>query len=168
MRHSHSRELLLVALAGLFIASPAWAQTPPDFLKGLTGVNVKVVFDEGHGTGGAARKALTGDLGLESGPIQAETELRLRQAGMKILPSTSRSSFSPTLVIAVGAAGTKAVLVHIALWELATLDRGSLRWTASTWEQEAVMQDNTAIQIREEIRDNVSAFLNQWLADNGK
>jgi hypothetical protein len=130
-------------------------------LKGLNGVNVKVVFDEGHGTGGAARKALTEDLGLESGPIQAETELRLRQAGMKILPATSVHNFSPTFVIAVGAAGTKAVLIHIALWGLATLDRGSLRWTAGTWEQEAVSQDNTASQIREIVRDYVSEFLNR-------
>jgi hypothetical protein len=161
--------MLLVCLAGLLTANAGWAENSlRASLRGLAGVRVEVVLDEGNGTGAAAEKVLTKDLQLVSAPIQAETELRLRQAGMSILPADRDSG--PTLFLGVSAAGRSAVLVSIHLVEWATVNRGSLsfRTAVISWASPMLIQAPEASTVREQIRDGVSAFLNQWLADRGK
>jgi hypothetical protein len=141
----------------------SWGQAS---LKGLTGVAVIVVFDEGKGTGAAAEKVITKYLQLDKDSIQTEVELRLREAGMTIRSPESDST--PLLIIQVSMAGQEAALVNVKLAEWATLDRRSIRAMIISWEKPGVFQAYQGRQIRDEIRDRVSAFLNTWLANQGR
>jgi hypothetical protein len=127
---------------------------------------VAVALLEGDGTGAAAERVFTKGFQLAANPIQTETELRLREAGMLVYPADRDGS--PVLVVRLSAAGDAAVLIDMYVLESATLDRGSFKARVRTWEHQNLLQYPSAAKIREVIRDGVSSFLNQWLADKGK
>jgi hypothetical protein len=157
-----------LSLLPLFVVC-GWAQAPVSggfSLKTLTQVKVAVFFNEGQGTGAASEKVLAKDLGLHEGTLQIETELRLREAGFKVFqPASPNRDSYPSFTIQISSAGIDAVSIEVALTETATLDRSSLRAWVTTWSYGAILQGPTSTSIRQAIRDSVSVFLNQWLAD---
>jgi len=148
---------------------PGWDPLRPVSLKGLSSLAVSVSLHEGEGgTGAAAEKVLSKHFMLDHSSIQTEVELRLRQAGIKVVTASPQ-----ILQITVMAAGEKAVYTEAVLYELAsqlTLTRDSFGSPTpvllQTWIAGYVMQDITADMIRAQIQTCVSKFINNWLEDN--
>jgi hypothetical protein len=130
-------------------------------IKYLKAVTVNLI--DGNGTGGCAEAGiLAKTYGLLADPIRVETELRLREAG---LPPDSGGPSAPVLQVWVtGCPGF--VEVNLLLLELVQVRGQSI--VAVTWQQGGDMFNYiTSEKIRSAIRDQVSALVNQWLANNG-
>ena len=112
--------------------------------------------------------------GLFASQIQTDVELRLREAGLTILPPTSAPG-SPVLYVQAaltpGDAGLVAYSAHLTFGEAVRLVRVPTVLTfGTTWEGPRVLghasAEHVAEQVRKAVNDQVSAFLNAWLAVN--
>jgi hypothetical protein len=149
---------MMTTLLFAFVAICAAAEAQDVSLKGINAVQIDLSLLDGQGTGPCSEKVRARSFGLLEDPIRTETELRLRQAGLRI-------GAGPVLWMEIsGCANT--VNVKLALKEIAVVrgQRGIvLSWIGAT---DLISPDQSLV--REQIREEVSKFVNKWLADNGK
>jgi hypothetical protein len=75
-------------------------------------------------------------------------------------------SSAPILAIDISTCpGLVSVTTRLVEWVSSSRGQNGL---AVTWMFGYQMGDSTGLKIREQIRDQVSKFVNLWLADNGK
>lgn len=130
---------------------------------------------------------------LDDSTMQTEAELRLREAGIVIVPPTSMVKTTPLLMIAVSVLkGSQPSLARIFIYSI------SVRFMKPVDVDPVGLQDNTAVSstihrvmpaevwgsgpvsvlgyvgdervdnIRQKVHDEVSSFLNDWLEMNPK
>lgn len=131
-------------------------------LKGLSAVSV-LVQDLSDGA-----KVL----GLNKDDIQTDVELKLRLAGMRVV--TEEEGFKlpgdPYLYVNVTLPDTPRVAsIAIELRQDAVLRRNSaIAHSVITWSSGAVISSPSAQIIRDDFKDLVDKFLNDWLSVNPK
>jgi len=113
--------------------------------------------------------------GLDSATLITDTELRLRQGGIRVL-NTTEALATPgagVLVVIVTAgrrSNTRGWLLHIGteLHQRVRLERDPTVLTlAPTWRSQGVTAtDDDVARIRQIVRDHVDQFVNAWLAAN--
>lgn len=124
-------------------------------LKGITQVQVDLAFSDGEGTGSCAEKVLAKVFGLLKDEVRTETELRLREAGLRI---------GPGQILRITVTGcASAVAISVELREWATVEVRKRRCVVTTWKEDAVALYPS--DVRAIIRERVSSFVNQWLAE---
>jgi hypothetical protein len=109
-------------------------------------------------------------LGLNTESIQADVELKLRLAGMRIVHGAEYfyARGHPYIYVSVGVAG-RAAAYKVDLCQDARLARnGDFSPGASTWSSVSVQSNPTAESIRSGIRDLVDEFIKAWLSVNPK
>lgn len=145
-------KMVLLAL----LALPTTAIRAQDVsLKGITQVQVDVAFTDGEGTGPCAEKVLAKSFGLLKDDVRTETELRLREAGLRI---------GPGQVLRVAVSGCASVVtINIELREWATVEVRGRRGVVTTWREGTILVYPS--DARATVRERVSRFVNQWLAD---
>jgi hypothetical protein len=135
---------------------PACAQDMT--MKGISQLQVDLAFIDGQGTGICAEKVLAKSFGVLEEPIRTETELRLREVGLRIGPGQ-------VLRVTVSACASVAN-VNIELREWATVDVRGRRGIVTTWSEGGLLLGSSELRVT--IRDLVSRFVNRWLADKSK
>lgn len=135
-------------------------------LKGIKGIIVIVEDLDSNATA----------LGLDTNTIRTDVELKLRLAGISIVPKpTAESSpaskvqaaltpFIDVQVVVLG--GTVVVRVNVSQG-VKVLQNGCMT-VAATWDKVNIGLNPTADGIRGAIKDDVDAFLNDWLSVNPK
>ena len=112
--------------------------------------------------------------GLFASQLQTDVELRLREAGITILSPASAPG-SPVLYVQASLTGGESGLIaynaHLTFGEAVRLARVPTVLTfGTTWEGPRVLGyasvQHVAEQVRKAVNDQVSAFLNAWLAVN--
>ena len=112
--------------------------------------------------------------GLFASQLQTDVELRLREAGLTILPPASTPGAAVLYVQATltpGETGLIAYSTHMTFGEAVRLVRVPTVLTfGTTWEGPRVLgyagTEHAAEQVRKAVNDQVSAFLNAWLMVN--
>lgn len=95
--------------------------------------------------------------------MRTDVELRLREAGLLILPRNTRAD-NPLLAVGVTVThGGGAAMVTLHLIQLLTFKTGDPTFV-TTWDSEYVMANQTAQRVRGTVKDAVDEFLNAWLA----
>jgi len=134
-------------------------------LRGLQGVYVVV-----ENPGPEAEQ-----FGLTQADLQSDTELQLRQRGIKVLTNQEsvRTPGFPYLYVATGfvlsGSESAAIAVKVALMQRVVLERDPmLSCSAATWSvgYAATADAKQARQVRDSIRAGVSGFVNDYLAAN--
>ena len=134
-------------------------------LRGLRGVGVQVMrFDSPEG--------------VSLKQIQTDVELRIRKAGIRVVPFSAVSQLpgQPFLWISVLALknplGVSVYSVNVELWQDVILKRSpTVNVSAATYtvEPRLVVVDSRNIrQLREDLSDCVDTFINDYLAANPK
>ena len=157
---------VLVALLGL-LATPSWAGDSPwnrATLRGLPGMAVLV-------------EALTPQVertGLTRNQLQTDVELRLRQAGIRVLTSEERFAVvgKPYLYVRVTILlyGERLVIYHIKveLVQYASLETGEVAFAAATWDTARLgtLDISNLSYGRDRVIDEVDEFINAYLSVN--
>jgi len=155
----------VVTLVALFLSLPAWAgDTPQDraTLKGITGVQVVVeTIDpevERHG--------------LTQSQVQTDLELRLTQAGIKVVSSSSASLRVNIQCMRVMLYRVYAYSLEVALQQPVRLDR-NLRIShvsAPTWSlsNSGVIPPQRVRELRSRVIEQVDQFISAYLKQNPK
>ena len=112
-------------------------------------------------------QVLTKRFGLDQSVLLTETELRLREAGLSVGDNPDDTSL-PAFTVAIGYAGASSVSLQAKLQEWGIIQRNSVKRFVTTWDYLAFGEAAKPEIIREGIRNLVSKFLNDWLADNPK
>ena len=157
-----SREVNLATVLLMLLASAMPAPAQDQQLKGLTGVRVVVEFPDLNT--GPAKEAIR----RNSDAIQTDVELRLREAGMRVLATDQRGTRreGPMLAVSVTEFAT-ATHVIVELHENVFLERNpAMKVFATTWRCEGVHPSPDVQKVRYFIKDAVDRFLNSWLAMN--
>lgn len=148
---------------------PICAQKTSETLLGLKGVRVYVELVPGARIGGLTKRAL-----------QTDTELQIRQNGIKVFSSEdsiSEAGRSPKLHIVVGIAKTRqyggcGYSATAALWQWAELFREpGIFCSAITWMDLKVgfsSMRKAEAAIKDAVRELVDKFINDYLAANPK
>ena len=120
--------------------------------------------------------AAAAQLGLVPSQIQTDTELRLRQAGVRVLAGDVARPMTPYLYVNINAVsyepqGLYGYTVEVKLQQPVVLPRrGEALFMAATWSARGSIGlaplERVASRIRESISDQLSQFLNEWLAEN--
>jgi hypothetical protein len=166
-----SKGLAIILVAMLELALPSLAHTDEGVnktLMGLIGVHVTVEM---------MRPDAERD-GLLRSTLQTDVELRLRQAGIKVLSREERSidiGF-PILYLNVNTLktgdGFYAYAISLRLRQAARLIRNSeIIALVDTWNATgviAVVGKTKLSDVREDVKDKVDEFLNAYLAANPK
>lgn len=111
-------------------------------------------------------------LGLTNETLQADVELKLRLAGMRVV--TAEEGFkipgNPGIYVeALLLSDAKAGCIRIELVQNARLERnGQSLISVATWYKTALTSSPTAQSIRDVVKDLVDEFLNDWLSVNPK
>ncbi len=165
------RRLAIIGLVMIFlmgIGSQASAQGPDDLdtrtLKGISAVLVLVEDLDGDG-------AKT--LGLTTGAIRTDVELKLRLAGMRVVTRVESFSLSggPYLYINVNVlpSPSRTASISVELHQNTLLERNGERAIGvTTWDRGTLISNPNAQGIRNSIKDKVDEFLNDWLSVNPK
>ena len=153
---------MLLLIVSMLPGSRAYGQGSPataNTLKGLSGV--QVLIEELND----AAKAL----GLDTAAIQTDVELRLRTAGLRVLSDEEERSTPdrPWLYVNVNVVG-KAAAIGVNFSQTARLARTRESASVTTWSRTGLAINPTAESIRNQIKDYVDAFLNDWLSANPK
>jgi hypothetical protein len=157
---------VLVALLGLLV-TPSWAGDSPwnrATLRGLPGMAVIV-------------EALTPEVertGLTRNQLQTDVELRLRQAGIRVLTSEERFAVvgKPYLSVRVTILlyGERLVIYHIKveLVQYASLETGEVAFAAATWDTARLgtLDISNLSYGRDRVIDEVDEFINAYLSVN--
>jgi hypothetical protein len=111
-------------------------------------------------------------LGISKDTIQTDVELKLRLAGMRIVPEQEgeRLLGSPVLYVNLNVADDgKAADIKVEMQQNAVLERNKM-WTPriTTWSTAGLVSNPTPEGIRNFIKDRVDEFLNAWLSVNPK
>jgi hypothetical protein len=162
MKTWHTPSVLLLSLAVMLpISTRAQSNSSADSLRGIK--SVFVLLEELPL--GANKIDLTKD------SIQTDVELKLRLAGLKVLPATQVSQAEvPVVYVTVNLtddASAASVTVQIA--EDALLARNAQPVAdVFTWQRSIVIARPSADGIREDVKDLTDSFLNDWLSVNPK
>jgi hypothetical protein len=162
----HRAGSVLVALLGLLVP-PSWADdslAARDTLRGLPGVAVLI----------AEPAPEVERAGLTRTQLQTDVELRLRQAGMRVLTQVERLSTigQPFLYVRVQVVMDPIEFApshaEVALYQKAYLETGETTQVASTWEVSALGMVGRAnfSPLREKVRELVDQFINAYLSVN--
>jgi len=111
-------------------------------------------------------------LNISKDAIQTDVELKLRLAGMRVVPEQEgeRLLGSPVLYVNLNVADDgKAADIKVDMQQNALLERNKL-WTPriTTWSTGILVSNPTSERIRNLIKDRVDDFLNAWLSVNPK
>ena len=162
--------IAVLALAVGFVASVVAADTELErrTLAGLTGVEVVV-----EPMDPAAEKD-----GLTTSTLRTDVELKLRQAGIRVLTSDERLAAPgmPYLYLRVGTIkdeeGLYAYDIDLELKQEVRLTRNpALSLMATTWRVAGwvgTIGSRNLSKVRERVRDTVDQFINAYLAANPK
>jgi hypothetical protein len=134
--------------------TPACAQS--ESLKGLTGVHVGVLIDD----------AITKQHPGFSDAIQKDVEIKLRVAGMDILPDREIMA-KPRLTIGISSNLVFGVMVAFSEPAFLARDR-TIRVQAATWVRDGVAMALDENEVRRMIKDTVEEFLSDWIIANPK
>lgn len=111
-------------------------------------------------------------LGLTEDMLQTDVELKLRLAGLRVLPMKQAEAVpgSPHIYVAVNLTDDSvAASIDVAIHENATLERnGHFAIAVDTWTKGITVEHPTADGLRERVKDLIDAFLDDWLAANPK
>ncbi len=147
-----------------------WERLTRATLKGLQGVHVLV--EKMHPE--AARA------GLAKATLQTDVEVKLRQAGIRVLSKTETLAApgNPFLYLQVGtlvggaASEFYVYSIRLSLTQLVVLDRNAAVITAPTWSAAqrigTIGSARLSTIVREHVRDQVDQFINAWLSVNPK
>lgn len=163
--------ILLILVLGL-AGSPAVAmdtELSRSTLKGLRGVSVMIESLEPE---------VERD-GLSRSTIETDVELKLRQAGITVVPpGDQKNSLGAFLYVNVNAIqssanrGLYAYSVHVAVNQVVRLVRDrEVRTVAATWSTGTIVivgATRISASVRENVRDQVDRFVNAYLAVNPK
>jgi hypothetical protein len=130
-------------------------------LRDLEGVQVVV-----EGLGPDVERA-----GLTKQQLQTDVELRLRQAGIRVLTKEERVPGRPWLYVnvnvSVGASGLTAYNIHIGLMQNTHLEVNDSFAIVTTWDYDYLASAwvaNMPTQVRTNLRDAVDTFINAYLS----
>lgn len=153
---------VMMLLIGLSSASVLAQGSDDQSLKGLSAVEVLV------GNLPDAAKLL----GLSKEVIQADVELKLRLASLRVVTPNESLDVpgGPCLYVNVSVTdGGQAAVVRVELDQNATLARnGVFVVGAKTWDRGRVIARPTADRLRDDVKDLTAQFLNAWLSVNPK
>lgn len=109
-------------------------------------------------------------MGLTKDAIQTDVELKLRLAGMQVVPPEDGVTLPYLYVrVTVSDRSARAAYTEVRLHQNALLQRnGQIAYGATTWDKSGLKIGPTAQGIRNEIKDHVDTFLNAWLSVNPK
>jgi len=129
-------------------------------LKGITAVSVVVEnLPEGAKV-----------LGLTAETIQTDVELKLRLAGMQVVPAIESAKYNgaPYVYVNVNLTdGAEAVSIMVELEQDATLLRnGQYVGSVPTWSKSMIISHPTTQALRDSTKDLTDRFLNTWLSVN--
>jgi len=153
--------LLMVFLIGVS-SLPVRAQAGP--AKTLKGISALTVLVEDLTDGAKA-------LGLTAETIQTDVELKLRQAGMRVVTPQELHNISGQPWIYVQVSMTNPALVGHVLVQFnqnAMLERSREIVPVSTWSTGTLVTADDAQTIRDKVKDLIDKFLNAWLSVNPK
>jgi len=162
--------IAVLALAVGFVASAVAADTELErrMLAGLAGVYVLV---------GDMKPDAEKD-GLAGSTLQTDVELKLRQAGIRVLTSGEwlAAPGNPSLYLFVGTVknetGLYAYYINLELHQEVRLTRNpAITSLATTWHAPGfvgIVLDRNLSKVRDGVRDVVDQFLNAYLAANPK
>jgi hypothetical protein len=155
--------LLLFSI--MFIALPRGVSAAPtdqqsaESLKGLKSIAI-VVED------------LSEDekrFGLTKGLIQTDVELKLRLAGIRVVPDAELPAFAVVHVTVIASPSGFAAAVEVALMQWVSLARNpSIGSLATTWKENEVIGKPNGSEIRESVKNHVDRYVNAWLSVNPK
>lgn len=149
-----------IALVALLAICATVVRAQDVSLKGIASVQVEILLQDGIGTGPCAEKVLAKSFGLLEDPIRTEAELRLREVGLRI---------GPGQVLRIGVVACQSTVnIEVSLKEWAIVDVRGRHGVVITWTDSMILFGPREFEVRSQIRDSVSKFVNQWLADNGK
>ncbi len=111
-------------------------------------------------------------LDISKDAIQTDVELKLRLAGMRVVPEDEgqRLLGSPVLYVNLNVADDgKAADIKVEMQQNALLERNKM-WTPRipTWSAGGLVSNPTSQGIRNFIKERVDEFLNAWLSVNPK
>ena len=155
----------LVILIGVALMPQTTAAQGHAATTSLTGINTLFVLVEDLPDG--AKK-----LGLAPLALQTDAELKLRLAGLRVI--TEQESLKvpggPYLYVDVAAtASGDAVFVAVEVHQDATLELNhKVVAGVTTWQRGAVFKYPKAQDIRDDVKDFIDQFLNDWLTANPK
>jgi hypothetical protein len=171
LRWSSIKKPSVMALAFMLVhVSPALSDWPHEraSLAGLTGVTVVV-----EGMRPDAERE-----GLRQSTLQTDVELKLRQAGIRVLTEAERilTPGIPRLYLNVNTMlrdeiGAFAFSINLRLMQKVRLDRNPIIVSeGTTWSTGSVgtVGVRELATVRESIRDQVDEFINAYLAANPK
>ena len=162
----HRAGIVLVALLGMLVP-PSWAddsQAARDSLRGLLGVAVLIVEPAPE-----VERA-----GLTRKQLQTDVELRLRQAGIRVLTPVERLNMmgQPFVYVRVQVLMDPSECApshaEVALYQKAYLETGEMTKVASTWEVSALGMVERAnfSPLRDKVSELVDQFINAYLSVN--
>jgi hypothetical protein len=152
---------LISSLACMVMLSlmSAKAEEPPGprAMRGLTSVFVLI---EGL-------DAVAGKLVLDVTQLQTDVELKLRLAGMRVIPNGGLGVAFVYVNVNI-ADDASAANVSLSLSQDVTLYRDPALFIAATptWATETLLTHPTGLGIRNKVKDQVDRFLNEWLKAN--
>ncbi|MBZ5645242.1 MAG: hypothetical protein LAO19_20985 [Acidobacteriia bacterium] len=153
---------LAMFLIGVCSPSIQSQDADTETLKGITAVNVLIEpLPEGANV-----------LGLTKEAIQTDVELKLRLAGLRVMTKMEGLLHNvDTLVyVSVNLVPTGEVAnIEVQIHQNAHLDRNAApAFAVTTWERGVLSLHPTAQRMRDNIKDLVDQFLNDWLSVNPK
>lgn len=117
MRHILSKNTHLLTTALLLLSGVRSGIAQDSLLKGLTGVRVLVMWTAGTDA--------------DKDTVQTDVELKLRQAGLRVLSATEQTAAPGRPLFFVGLVGTGLVIpVSVGLVERASLERDNIAFAA--------------------------------------
>ena len=142
-----------------------WINEQRDILAGLQGVSVLV----------EPFRPKAQKYGFNKEKFKTDVELRLRQYGIKVVPTLS-SKHPAVLYVYINplideTTRNVAIRIDIKLFEAVTLLRNkSVVTSAATWSADSIGLDSLPVVngVREKVKDLVDAFINDYLAANPK
>lgn len=153
--------MFLIGLA----SSAVLAQSRPSSLPTLKGIDAIAVLVEYLPTGAKT-------VGLTEEAIQTDVELKLRLAGIRVVTEQAIVALpgSPYLYVRVTLTDTaEAASVEVELDQDVRLERDGQHVNGvGTWRKGIVLSNPSAQGVRNEVKDFVDRFLNDWLSVNTK
>jgi len=111
------------------------------------------------------------DFGLNKSQLQQDVELRLRKAGIKVVPQDNE--FAPFIDVAIAGAKvprTNAAVyaVNVDLFQPVTLQRDpAMKLNAQTWSATLAVGYTISVStVRNTLADAIDAFINDYLSQN--
>jgi hypothetical protein len=156
---------ILITIFLMVIASSVQAQNNDRHAPSLKGISAVVVLVEKLDDSAM-------QLGLTEEAIHTDVESKLRLAGMRVVTPDEGGKLPgmPVLYIQVNvAADTRAASIEVELEQNAQLERnGELVLGVKTWTTGGLVENASAQDLRNVVKDNIDVFLKAWQSVNSK